>query len=117
MAFSNEELLLIDKELTLLIENIRPPVEVRTELDYVYEIDEQNASITILEVRRHFQSIKEMSYMPIAKVKFNKSRQDWSVYWQRANDKWEKYPSEPIAIDLSHFFKVLKEDELSCFFG
>lgn len=90
MAFSDKELVEINEELVCQIQRIRPEQEIRAELDYIYEIDKQDASVTIVEVRPSFMDPLKKTYMPIAKAKYNKSREIWTVYWQLSNGKWEK---------------------------
>lgn len=117
MALNNKEIVEINEELNLLIEGIRPEKEIRAELDYIYELDEQNASVTIIEVHPSFMDSLKKTYMPVAKAKYNKSREIWTVYWQLSNGKWERYEAEPTVSNLKQFFRVIMTDKIGCFFG
>lgn len=117
MAFTDSDIQKIKDELDILMEQLRPEVSLREKLDYRYEIDAQTASVVIIEVRPHFIEPLLKTTMPIIKAKYNKGREIWGIYWERANGKWEKYPEEPEVSNLRQFFRVLHEDKLGCFFG
>lgn len=117
MAFSDKEMKELGKELVVLIEPLRPKEEIRSQLGFQFDIDQQNASVVIIEVRPNFFNPSQQTLMPVAKAKYNKSKEMWSIYWMRATEKWEKYPEEPFVPNLKQFFRVVKEDKLCCFFG
>ncbi len=117
MAFTEKELAEVTAEIEVLIEVLRPAMEIRNELDYTYEVDQRDASIVIMSIQPQFMNPLAKTRMSIAKVKYSKSKENWTVYWERANGKWEKYPEEPVVSNLKQFFRVLKADKLCCFFG
>ncbi len=117
MAFTDIEVLQYQNELNALIELIRPESAVRDQLDYNYEVDAKLSSVVLFELRPSFRDPLRKTAMPIAKAKYNKSREIWTIYWMRANEKWEKYPAESEVSNLNQFFRVVSEDALCCFFG
>jgi len=115
MSFSEFELRKHEKELNSFIDEIRPPVHVRKELDYGYRIDKQ--SILLIEFRPDWQDPNEIMESHFAKATYVKSQKFWKIYWQRQDLKFHKYEPVSQVKQLSGFLKAVKEDEFCCFFG
>ena len=97
------------------IEEMRPPPEIRGQLDigYCYE----NNLLEIFEIRPQFTNEVKINHFPFAKVKFIQSKNIWKLYWKRANGKWELYKPLPEVINLREFFRIINEDEYGAFKG
>lgn len=97
------------------IEKIRPPKEVRLQLDICYKIDKQ--SIIIFEIRPKWDDPKLKIECQIAKASFVKSDKLWKIYWMRSDLKWHSYKPKPVVGELSIFLKTVEEDKYNCFWG
>jgi hypothetical protein len=105
---------LIEKQITDAIEKIRPPVEVRKQLDFGYTYE--NNAVLLLEIRPNFINEDEIMQRPIAKIKFVKSKNIWKLYWMRGNLTWLEYTKSNFTT-IQKAFKVIEKDEDACFFG
>jgi hypothetical protein len=105
---------LIEEEIAISIEKIRPPKTIRNELDYGYCI-EKNA-VLILEIRTDFLKKEKKIQTPIAKIKFVMSKKIWKLYWMKGNIAWSEYPKSDFKT-FSAAIKIIKKDEENCFFG
>jgi hypothetical protein len=94
---------------------IRPEPEIRNELDLNYEINGQ--SIILNEVRPAWDNPDEILTCAYAKTTYDKNKNIWKVFWQRADNKWHPYKPKPTVRELSDFLKLVDEDEFGCFKG
>ena len=115
MAFSEFERKRIEKIVGRYIEEKRPPVEIRDELDLSFKIEGQ--SIEIFEIRPLWDDPKEKIEEAVAKATYVKSRNLWKVFWQRADLKWHRYDPDSEVDTIDDFLEVVEQDEYSCFFG
>jgi len=97
------------------ISRIRPPEEIRKKLDISYAIEDQ--SIIIYEIRPHFQRPGEIIKSGVAKTTFVKAKNQWKVFWQRADLRWHTYEPKPIVKTIKEFTELVDKDEYHCFFG
>lgn len=97
------------------IERIRPPEEVRDQVDISYWF--QNDVIEIFEVRPKWDNHKEKINIPVARAKYIKSKKVWRIYWKNSKDKWIKYGAKPEVEKFSDFIVILEKDENHCFWG
>lgn len=69
------------------IESIRPDdEEIRKEIDMGYSFD--GNSFFLYEIRPMFRHPEKIIHSEFAKIRFYKSRQEWNLYWFRANGKF-----------------------------
>jgi hypothetical protein len=115
MSFSEFELKKYQKELNSFIDEIRPPVHIRKELDYGYRIDKQ--SILLFETRPDWIDLDQVIETYFAKATYVRTQKIWKIYWLRQDLKFHKYEPVPQVKHLSDFIKTVKEDEFCCFFG
>ena len=115
MSISAFDRAAVEAEVAELLEQIRPPVEMRNQLDFLARIEKQ--SVVLLEKRPYWRNPKEFTEREFAKATFQNKTQDWSVYWMRASGKWELYPPHETAKSLKEWFQVVSEDDNGCFFG
>ena len=97
------------------MERIRPPRDIRSDLDISYKID--NQSIILFEIRPSFGNPLELIEIPYAKTTYVKSENIWKVYWMRGNLKWTLYEPRPTVKTLKVFMKLVDEDKYFCFKG
>ena len=115
MTLSAIEVARIEKTMVEFLERVRPPAHIRSELDIGYRLSRQ--SIEIFEVRPQWDNPKKKMESPVAKARYFKSRDTWSVYWQRADLKWHIYEPNAAVHTLADFLAVVEKDEYGCFFG
>jgi len=97
------------------ISKIRPPVNIRPELDIIYKIEKQ--SIVIYEVRPAWNNPDDIIERPIAKTTYVKKENHWKVFWQRSDLKWHTYPPSPVVKTIKAFIKLVENDKYACFWG
>ena len=98
------------------VESLRPEdLEIRKKLDFGYSYDGKVA--ILYEIRPFWNNPEEIHNTEFAKIRFYKSRKEWSLYWMRASGKWELYQPFPKSTHLEKIIKVIKEDKHGCFFG
>ena len=115
MTFSEIEIHRIKKHMNGFLAARRPPAHIRKQLDLAYRLEKQ--SVLIYEVRPRWDNPEETIEEFVAKARFYKSRNEWRIYWMRADLKWHSYEPVPEVRLLEDFLRVVDEDEYSCFFG
>lgn len=105
----------IDIQLKEYIESIRPPEEVRDQIDiwYLYI----NNVVEIYEIRPKWDDKTISQHFPIARAKFVKSQNRWRIYWLSGNNKWLPYTPKPEVGKLYEFIELIKNDKSGCFWG
>jgi len=111
----NEMINLFEQEIQEFVDHNRPPEHIRHQLDWDYTFDKY--TFELLEVRPNWRDKTIKMKIPVAKARFIKSRNLWKIYWMRASGKWEAYPPEPEVDHLFEVLKIIKDDELGCFWG
>ncbi|MGY5354523.1 DUF3024 domain-containing protein [Wenyingzhuangia sp. IMCC45467] len=97
------------------IEEIRPPREIRKEVDLSYSYE--NNVVEIFEIRPKWDDIKVIENFPIARVKHVKSKNIWRIYWMDSNQKWIQYKPNFEEQHFSKVIEIIKKDEHGCFWG
>ena len=115
MAFSDFERKRIEKILAAYLERMRPPPQVRSEVDLLGRIERQN--VEIVETRAAWDGGPRMTQRPIARATFNQGTRTWKVYWQRPDLKWHRYEPAPEVASLEEFLSLVEDDAHACFFG
>ncbi len=105
---------IVENTIKTNIENIRPPVEVRNQLDIGYSFT--NNSLILFEIRPNFIDKSKIMNIEFAKARYYKSQEIWKLFWKRANGNWELY-QKPEVSNIDDFFEIVKEDKYGCFFG
>jgi hypothetical protein len=93
----------------------RPPPYIRNEVDLAFRMLDQ--SVEIFEIRRHWRDQSRVLEHAIAKATYKKSKQNWRVFWQRADLKWHSYKPAPAVESIEDFLALVQKDEQGCFFG
>ena len=115
MAIDTLQTLDVIEAMENFIARARPPVHIRNQLDIGYKIDDQ--SIVIFEIRPQWNKPEIILEHPVAKTTFVKTKNNWKVFWRRANLKWQNYSPQPTVRNLQEFTKLVEEDKHHCFFG
>ena len=105
---------ILENSIKTNVEKIRPPVEVRNQLDIGYSF--VNNSLILFEICPSFMDKSIIMNIEFAKARYYKSQEIWKVYWKRANENWELYQTPEVS-HIDKFFKIVKEDKYGCFFG
>ncbi|WP_298766342.1 DUF3024 domain-containing protein [uncultured Polaribacter sp.] len=95
------------------IEKIRPPKEIREQVDISYSIIKN--TIEIFEIRPDWIDEKTKINIPVARAKYIKSRKIWRIYWLNSSDKWLPYKPSPEVNRFSDFITLLEKDTNNCF--
>jgi len=103
------------KAIEYYVESIRPPVEIRHNLDIGYVFEKQ--SLELFEIRPSFKNKSIIQHFPFAKTTFVKSKNEWKIFWRRANGNWDPYELHPTVKNIHKFFEIVKGDKHHCFFG
>ncbi len=97
------------------IEKIRPPEDMRQQLDISYKIEGQ--SIIIFEIRQRCDNPTEFMECCVAKTTFIKTQKVWKIFWMRANLKWHSLEPHPEVKTLHEFVQIVDANEFGCFWG
>lgn len=116
MAFNDLEIQKIKNTIeTEFMAKRRPPLEIRTQLDFGYRITGQ--SVELFEVRPHWREPGVIMQSEIAKATYVKTQNVWKIYWMRQDLKWHGYEPCPQVSTLEAFLEIVAEDAYACFFG
>ena len=113
MSFNEFELKKHQQILDKYIEKIRPPENIRKELDISYRII--NLSVEIYEIRPQYDNPKQINNIEIAKTTYVRTQDVWKIYWMRSDLKWHGYEPNSEVEKLSDFLSVIEEDKYGCF--
>ena len=105
---------------TTLIEELfwsrhRPPLHLRDQVRESQRFD--GHAIELFLVRPAFNRAGEHIEESIAKVRYLHTRDEWHLFWKRADGKWHRYEPYPETDSLGAALRVIDEDALCCFFG
>ncbi len=115
MAIEGIQTLEIIEAMENFIDSIRPPENIRNQVDLSYKIEEQ--SVIIFEIRPKWNKPAEKMESNIAKSTFVKLKNEWKVFWFRSDLKWHTYTPKPSVKTLKDFLTLVKDDKHSCFWG
>lgn len=104
-----------EKIIANYVENIRPPADVRKNVDLGYAFSEKE--VVLFEIRPQWNNETQLNHYPFVKAKYIKAHKHWKIYWLSATEKWELYTPNPTVRDLAEFVDIVEEDELGCFRG
>jgi Protein of unknown function (DUF3024) len=115
VTLSEFEIKRCEKLVAEFIQRCRPPPHLRKEVDLAFRINGQ--SVEIFEIRAHWTGRGKPIEHRIAKARFNKSKRNWKILWQRADLKWHSYEPHPEVDVLEDFLRIVEKDDYACFFG
>lgn len=115
MAISEFEQRQWQRALDDFLKQRRPPPHIRDQLDLDYRIEGQN--VEIFEVRPLWNDPGNRVEQSVAKATYVKSKNQWKVFWQRADLKWHRYDPAPTVASIEDFLDLVNQDAHACFFG
>lgn len=113
MAFSELELVRVNRIMTPYLARRRPPPEIREELDIGYCV--QGQSVIIHEDRRLYDGARLLE--PVAKATWVRTQKVWKIFWMRADLRWHSYEPLPKARTLDKVLEGVDADPYGCFWG
>src|SRR5687768_1100287 len=93
MTFSLPNTLDVIEIMENYIARVRPPENIRDQLDINYRID--NQSVILFEIRPSFRFPDQKIESEFAKATYVRTGDHWKVFWKRASGKWNSYPPMP----------------------
>jgi hypothetical protein len=114
MPFFEIELKKIEKFVGGLCQK-KTPEKYKNELRFEFRIN--NHDVIIYEIRPRWDNPQEITELEVAKLKFNRTKGVWKLYWKRASGKWQIYEPSKNIDDLAKLVEEIGIDEFGCFFG
>ena len=114
MAFSEIELKRVDRAVGGLCRRRNRP-EFKDELSLEYEV--KGHDVVLLERRPRYGRLVGITDLPVAKIKFVRTANEWRLYWMRSDLKWHGYDLLPSSRDLEELVAEIDKDPYCCFFG
>ncbi|MCL2606058.1 MAG: DUF3024 domain-containing protein [Coriobacteriia bacterium] len=114
MAFSEIELALIKNTVGKYCKSISP-AHIADQLTFTYDVD--GHAVTIWENRPPWDGRGDWTHHGVARFRYNCSRNEWALYWMRADLKWHRYDPAGGIHNLRDLVQVVKEDAHCCFRG
>ena len=115
MAFTEPQRNAVEAEMSSFMTRRRPPEDIRDRLDLGYRCED--SSVAIFEIRPRWNNPSERTEHPVAKARYYKSRDSWTIYWMRADLKWHIYPPLPEVNHIREFLEEVDSDPNACFWG
>jgi len=114
MSFSEVELRYIENVVGKLCKR-RSPVHLRDKLRTVFVVKEHD--VTVYEERSRWDNPKEWTSLGIAKFKYSRKQNVWTLYWMRKDLKWHLYEPLPESIRIDRLVVEADKDPHGAFFG
>ena len=115
MTISELEIKRVEKLVGEFVESKRPAQHMRKELDISFRITGQ--SFEIFEIRSQWDDPTKKTEVSIAKATYVKNKNEWKLYWMRADLKWHSYKPFPVSQSLAKILEIIGEDSYHCFWG
>jgi hypothetical protein len=93
----------------------RTPVMVRDKVVLQFRVEGQ--AIVLYEKRPFFRDPRKWIDNEVAKFRYWKERDEWSLYWQDRNCKWHLFEPLESAKELQVLVDEVGRDRTSIFFG
>lgn len=84
-------------------------------LRYSYSF-EANAAVLLVE-RPSFFNQEAWVATPLAKFRYSEARDEWSLYWSQANQKWQRVSNVKAAKDIGVLLDAVVTDTLGVFWS
>jgi hypothetical protein len=114
MAFSDLELKRIDRTIGALCRRVTRP-EHADKLRFVFQVD--GHSVSIYEDRAPWDSVGDCTRMGVARFRYTRTRERWTLYWMRRDLRWHVYDPDAMPADLESLVALVDEDRYGAFFG
>ncbi|SDB82597.1 Protein of unknown function [Raineyella antarctica] len=75
--------------------------------------------LTILECRPRWMAARaaDWSRLPVARLRYTKSRQEWTLYWHDSNEVFHRFDPAPPSRHVEALLTVLDRDPTCIFWG
>jgi hypothetical protein len=103
-----------DKILKVFCES-RIPAEIRNKLKLTYNI--KGNSIILTEERPYWKQEKQWTKSPIAKINYNNTNNNWTLYCRDRNQKWHKYSEIKPTVNIKEIINEINKDSTGIFWG
>jgi DUF3024 family protein len=103
------------EEMENFLIRVRPEEAIRPKLDIGYKI--KNQSIIIHEIRPLSSDPLIIIEPKVAKTTYNRTKNNWKIFWPRADRKWHTYDPNPTVDSIQEFLRIVEKDQLGCFWG
>lgn len=95
---------------------VRVPVAVQDQVRI--EVETDSLSITVVERRVPWrEGDTEWSRNPVARFRYTKSRNEWTLYCYRGGGKQERYLFAPATQHIENLLDAVDRDETAIFWG
>lgn len=112
MAFTDIEYQAVKNEVAAFVEKIRPPVEIRHDIDITFRIEGQ--FVELCELRPPCKEIPgEIPVFPFARIDYVRRNDEWKLFWM-ADGRWELYT---VTCTLREALAMIVTDSHDRFFG
>ncbi|MGL1934525.1 MAG: DUF3024 domain-containing protein [Fibrobacterales bacterium] len=115
MEFSLDQLQDIEDAKILFLATIRPPPEVRKDLDI--EVRTEGRSLVVYEIRPFFKTPTLKTDLPVAKGTYIQTTKQWKIFWKMSDDRWHTYEPLSEVPTADAFFNAVVDDSHHCFWG
>lgn len=95
---------------------VRVPVHLQDELRV--EVDVDRLSITVLECRAPWADwMTEWTRRPVARFRYTKSHNEWTLYCYRGSGKVERFPLAEPTPHIETLLEIVDDDPTGIFWG
>ena len=109
VALSEIEIKRCEKSIAKFLENNRPPVHIRSQMDIKCALE--NQTVTVFQVEPKWDEPNVILEHAVAKTTYVRTQNIWKVYWKRQDMKWHSYQPVAHVRSLEMFFDVVANDE------
>ncbi len=115
MSFSESELVAIDSTVGELCRR-NSPAHVADKIRCTFEVD--GHAVTIFEEVPDWQD-DSAPWMrtSVARLRYYRSRQEWTLYWMPSDMQWHAYEPADRVHDLGALVDIIEQDTYCAFFG
>jgi hypothetical protein len=114
MTKQNAQKLDAETKLKIFCEE-RVPEEIRNKIKMTYETN--GNKITIFEEREPWTGKGPWTKMPIAQIRYNEEKDNWTIYWRDRNEKWHLYTDLNPRKQIEEIIKEIDSDPNGIFWG
>ncbi len=115
MAFSGLELARIRATVGALVDRRQAPLELQDKVRLELEIDGHR--VRIWEVRLAWRDPTSIVRIGVAQFTYTRSRDQWKLYWMRADGKWHAWDPAENTGHLDRLVQVVDQDRRGGFWG
>lgn len=92
----------------------RCPEHLLNKVQFEYRIEGQG--VILYEIHPEWDDPTQQTKAPVAKFKYVQTKNQWQLFGQRADRKWDQYQTMVSATDLKELVEEIERDSHGCFF-